>query len=109
MLDRKSEEGRKRGRGITITKGTSSVCWRTNFMSAKEIFMPNLKVEFGPPLQSFCCQVNICQNEEQRYQLKNIETLYSPALFPGVGLGMRLGLMSFLTNWMGPFCKFTIL
>ena len=78
-------------------------------MSAKEIFMPNLKVEFGPPLQSFCCQVNICQNEEQRYQLKNLETLYSPALFPGVGLGMRLGLMSFLTNWMGPFCKFTIL
>ena len=63
-------------------------------MSAKEIFMPNLKVEFGPPLQSLRCQVDICQNEEQRYQLKNLETLYRPALFQGLSLGMRLGLMS---------------
>ena len=126
--DRKGEEGRrKRGRGEGREEEGSllGTSWRTNFMSAKEIFVPNLKVEFGPPLQSLRCQVDICQNEEQKYQLKNLETLYSPALFPGVGLGMRLGLMSlivprgwsgnetradeFLTNWMGPFCKFTIL
>lgn len=91
----------------------SSMWWRTYFVSAEEIFVPNLKVEFWPPLQSLGCQVNICQNEEQR------RTQYLIPLLPGppcLGLGMRLGspgnetrVSSWLTNWMGPLCKFTIL
>ena len=72
--DRKGEEGRRkrgrvrRGEGREEEGSLLGTSWRTNFMSAKEIFVPNLKVEFGPPLQSLRCQVDICQNEEQRYQ-----------------------------------------